>query len=268
MKFNVVILNPPYSAGETLREGSNRRKAGGFLARKFVEFALSVARDRVIAICPVGQMQPKKTAFREQGLYRIVGSIKHFPGVRLKEIGTYYFDKQTIQPMYDETSAPSYTYSLDSIFSLKSTIQMSRNLLEPQLNTEGAHKVFVTASKPMYTDNAQLIQELNDVSRGHWRAVINHNGDPNGMSYISLASPTDTILSGNCHYFVLPNAEAFEPLRAYLATQELKEHAKRYKLTATNSRAFMKTIKLPDYFIEELQTNAEYQLAVNSLVVA
>ena len=183
-KFDVVIGNPPYNDGDSLRSAGSQKH----LAKDFVFLMLKLSKRYVAAITPYSNRtfnEKTKEFYVSEGLYK-VDKCNHFPDVS-QNIGVFFFDKETTEELYDEWTEAYTTVDrpLGDIY--HTTPGRARHEVEPSLKVsgeEGAHRYILTTSDIRYTDDDSIIGKESDRTFGSWRVAL-----PNIAAKLKIGKP-------------------------------------------------------------------------------
>lgn len=246
MKFDVVIGNPPYNDSETTREGQNHRKQARNLAKEFLYFAIELSSDIVSIIGPTSRTYTSKVKkdFLKNGLYEVQDVTTYFPNVNLSQIVTYTFSKKDKKPLADCTAFPIPERNLGHLYTFTTGFRHPRAKVEPLLKDSGKYKVYVTTSVVKYTDSEEVVNFINDKSRGRLRVVMNHNASKSSVGKMHIAYPDDILTYSTDAFYIESEEQGLEIIK-YLNSEEAKEILQQTRTTVTNSARSFSALPIP-----------------------
>ena len=248
MKFDVIIGNPPYSDPNTEKTNFRNTPKGENLAKRFINFALDIAKSHVIMIAPYQHKTYSPgvaETWRKQGLYKITQAKEHFPQVKINP-AVFWFKKGSMVKNVEDELKPDLKIPEDNLvtaydFYAQPGKGMRRNEFEHLLKDSGNYKVIVTTSVVKYTNSKSLVDRLKDISYGNWRVVFNANAAPNSTGRISVAAP-DEYLSGSVNCFVTNTKKEAVALQKYLQSEEVQEILNSVRISAGNSKKYFQYV--------------------------
>ena len=245
-KFDVVIGNPPYNDGDSLRSAGSQKH----LAKEFVNLMLKLSNRFVAAITPYSNRTfNKKTreSYVSEGLYKVNKS-NHFPNIS-QNIGVFFFDKETTAELYDEWTE-AYTTVERSLGDIYHTVPgRTRQEVEYALkgsDEQGAHRFILTTSDIRYTDDESIIGKESDRTFGNWRVAVPWIAAKRKIGKPIVVLPTDTV-SHNVGCFVVGSEEEAVKLVEHMLTEEFTQKMDEVKFGATNSKKFFNVVERPNF---------------------
>ena len=245
-KFDIVVGNPPFNDSDSTKEGENHRKQSTNLAKQFIYLALELSKEYVSIIGPTSRTYTAgvKKDFIKQGLYEVKDITEYFSGVALSQIVTFTFDKKSRKSLEDCTVFDTPTQNVGQLFKFSTGEIISRKVLEPLLQESGKYKVFVTTGVVKYTDSEEIVNTINDKTRGHYRVVINNVASTNSVGKMHIALPED-VLTYSTSALIVGSVEEGEQLINYLETQEVRDILSEVRTSVVNSAKSFKALPLP-----------------------
>jgi hypothetical protein len=255
MKFDVILMNPPYNSVDTSREKTAHRGQGDNISKQFTLRGLeSLTKDGVLAsVMPYGQRTySNKVAgkYVECGLYKVEDASNFFPQVSTNPC-VFFFDKKKkvadVSQVDDQYKGHDFDIpdrNLGDIFKNQPGC-LNRVDYEHMLTESGKYRIAVTTSIQKYTDDQSIVDGLADPTVGNWRVVMNCTTVRGGWGKMIVESP-NTHLSKSVHALICSSEEEANDLRDYLGTERVIEILAQVKLNACNSKKFLQFIPLPD----------------------
>ena len=255
MKFDIIIGNPPYNDESSRQKEGSRTKGGRNIIKEFFEKSIEITKPNahIVLMGPYAKLQSKNMMIymKSKGLHLITESKQFFKGKIAYQgsIGVFYFDKSKINPKLDDQIQGNFTIpknNLSQIFnSASKNKHNSRKLIEPQLKSEGEYKVIITRKVIRYTDDINLVNKINDKSRGNWRVVLGYNGDSiPKIGRAIIAKPEDVVGPSNVSFTVLSEEEAITLIN-YLGGEDCKKLLIETRRAITNSKRQFQYIPNP-----------------------
>ena len=245
MKFDVVIGNPPFNNEGTVRSNS-KRKQGRNLAKEFLYKCTEWSTGQIAIIAPVSRTYTAKVKrdFIENGLYEVTNVKQYFPKVKVDLIVTYFFNKQEEKELHDCTVFPKPKRNLGQLYTFTTGENLGRKYLEPLLSGKGKYKVYLTTGTIKYTDSEELVNEINDRTRGRLRVVMNHNSSKTNVGKMLIAKPED-ILTYSTNAFFIDSEEQGRAIIEYLQSDEAKKILLETRQSMSNSKKSFEAFPIP-----------------------
>lgn len=245
MKFDVVIGNPPFNNEGTVRDNS-KRKQGRNLAKEFLYKCIEWSTGQIAIIAPVSRTYTAKVKrdFIENGLYEVTNVKQYFPKVKVDLIVTYLFDKQEKRELQDCTVFHKPERNLGQLYTFTTGKNLSRKYLEPLLSEKGKYKVYLTTGTIKYTDSEELINQIDDRTRGKLRVVMNHNSSKTNVGKMLIAKPED-VLTYSTNAFFIDTEEQGKAIIDYLQSSEAKEILLNTRQSMSNSKKSFEAFAIP-----------------------
>jgi len=245
-KFDVVIGNPPYNDGDSLRSAGSQKH----LAKEFVNLMLKLSNRFVAVVTPYSDRtfnEKTRESYVSKGLYKVNKS-NHFPNVS-QNIGVFFFDKETTSELIDEWTT-AYTSVSRPLADIYHTVPgRTKQEVEHALKAsgeQGAHRFVLTTSDIRYTDDESIIGKESDRTFGTWRVAVPWVYDKRKIGKPIVVLPTDTV-SHNVGCFVVGSEEEADKLVEHMLTEEFTQKMDEVKFGATNSKKFFKVVETPEF---------------------
>ena len=246
MKFDIVIGNPPFNDMHTVQAEGVHRKQSRNLAKEFLLYGATHSKEFVCLVGPTSRTYTSgvKKKLLSYGLYEVEKVSKHFPNIAAGSIVTYTFDKLNKKALKDCTEFHIPEHNLGQLYTFTTGFSHPRKEVEALLKDSGKYKVYVTTGIIKYTDDEEVVEFINDKSRGRLRVVMNHNASFDNVGRLHIAYPED-ILSYSTNAFYIDNVKQGEQIIEYLSSPEAKTILKATRASVTNSRKSFSNLPIP-----------------------
>ena len=245
-KFDVILGNPPF--------GSDKRhidKESFGLGKAFMYGMIDWTHDNsyIATVLPYGAKTYNPAAqeyYKKKGLYHIADARGAF-GIIFAQTSVFYFDRskknlRVVDELMGEFEIP--TSNMSSFY--KGVTGVGREYLHLLSKEEGKYPVLVTTKDIRYTDDEDVLSELNDRTRGKWRVVMNHIAGQGTLGRLVVVPP-ERVLMRPCDTLTCHSEEHANAVKEYLETEEVKELISKVKISLSNSAKVLRYIPRPSH---------------------
>lgn len=246
MTYNIVLTNVPFNENQNVHNGVKHKKQGRNLAKEFIYKCLDWADENLYVIAPVSRTYTSKVKrdFIAEGLYEVSNVKKYFPRVKVDLIACYSFDKKNRKQLNDCTVFEIPERNLGQIYTFTTGENIGNKKLEKILSDKGKYKIFLTTGNIKYTDSEEIVEMINDRTRGRLRVVMNHNASKSNVGNMHIAYPED-ILTYSTNAFFIESVEQGNSIIEYLQSEEAKEILLKTRRSMSNSKTSFSAFPIP-----------------------